>query len=135
MEEKVSKEVAQKEVNNWLDLMDITKENRQTPDVVIFVDSLIESVQKGHLVFNDDETVTQILKQPLADGKTKEIKYDFRFEIGEFNKATKGISSMDSVDWSIARLALSSVDKLPKAFFEKLKRTDFNVAKAMTIFF
>lgn len=135
MEEKVNKEVATKEVNAWLDIMDISKENRETDEVKTFINSLISSVQKGLLFFNDDETVTQKLIHPLNDGQRKEISYDFRYEVGKYNKATKGISSLDSIDWSIARLSLSSVEDLPKAVFEKMKRADFNVAKALTIFF
>lgn len=131
----VSKEQATKEVNEWLDRMDIPVDNREKEAVKEFINAIIEFVEKGFLVFNSDETITQILRHPLAGGETKEIVYDFRYEIGEYNKATKGVSAVDAVDYAVARLSLISAAKYPKDVFLKMKRADYNVASKLTVFF
>lgn len=135
MAEVVGKEQATAEVNTWLDAMDIAPENRSKEFVKAAIDVLISAVMSGHLTFGEDGTATQKLKFPLGNGNTSQIEYDFRYEIGEYNKLTKGVSLSDEVDWSIARLVLVSKDKLPKALFEKMKRADFFIASKLTVFF
>lgn len=134
--EAVSKDVAYVEVNAWLDRMDVPQDVRDKDGVIQPIAALVKSLSEGNLIFNADETVTQVLKFPLADGATKEIVYDFRYEIGQYNKATKGISPTDEVDWSIARLTLVAANKQhTKGVFEKMKGPDFKIARNLTVFF
>lgn len=135
MEDKVSKEVATKEIDALLDSLDVPKETREFGTVKPYVDSLINSVMKGRLIINDNETVTQKLIHPLADGATTEIEYDFRFEIGAYNSKTKGTTSDKEIEWIVARLSLLSIKELPTTVFMKMKRADYHVAKALTVFF
>src|SRR6478735_5615039 len=100
----VSKEVAEKEVNAFLDSMDIPVENRTKDAVKPMIDIIVGAVMSGHLVFNTDGTLTQKLKEKLGAGDITEIVYDFRFEIGELGKAMKGVSMVDEVEFTVARL-------------------------------
>lgn len=135
MADLIAKDVAQKEVTEWLDRMDIPAENRERENVRIYIECIVDAIMKGFLIFNPDETVTQKLKSPLGEGATKELHYDFRYEIGEYKKAMKGISIDDEVGWATAKLSLVSADKLPASAFLKLKRSDYGIASKLTIFF
>lgn len=132
--EVIGKEIAEKEITAWLDVMDIPIEKRSDPDIKDCIDLLIKNICEGNLIFKDSECITQKLKYPLGDA-TKEIEYDFRYEIGEYRKATNGISVNDAVDYVTSRLSLISVKKYPKSVFEKMKRADYNVASKLTVFF
>lgn len=129
----VGKDVAEKEVNEWLDHMDIPENARKVGAVKIFVDSIVESVSKGFLVINDDKTITQKLKTPLAEGATKEIIYDFRYTIGEYYERMKEVNETNETELAIAKL--SFIAKKPKEFIGRLEGKDFKVARALVIFF
>jgi len=132
----VSKEVAKSEIDKFLDLMNIPTENRDKDTVKVYINILTKAICDGHLVFNEDETITQILKFPLGDGATKEINYDFRYEIGEYQSKTKGTNAFDDeVEYACARLSLISKPSLPVSVFKKLKREDYLIASKLTVFF
>lgn len=137
METVVSKEQAQKEVNDWLDRMEIPATKRDSDEVSFFIESIINSVMGGWLIFNEDGTVTQKLKYPLADGATKELRHSFRYQIGEYNKAMKGLHPSEEVDWCMAKLLVINANspKMPRAALDKLDGADFKVSKALTVFF
>jgi hypothetical protein len=132
----VAKEVATEEVNGWLDFMDVPKANRTKESVKEFIDIIIGAVEDGILVFNPDQTITQKLKEPMGDGNTKEIVYDFRYEIGDYQKKTKGTDAFaDEVEYTTSRLSLVSKAKYPVDVFKKLKRSDYFIASKLTVFF
>lgn len=132
----VAKEVAIDEVNKFLDRQEFNEEARKEDSAKIQIGILVKSVEDGYVTFNDDETVTQKLQYPLADGDTTELKYDYRFEIGQYRTKTKGTDPYgDPVGYTVARLSLISAKKLPTAVFEKLKAQDYNRARALSVFF
>lgn len=137
MEPVVSKDQATKEVSAWMDRMDVPVANRDRDVVKELIDGLVADTMNGWLMFNDDGTITQKLKFPLADGATKELQHSFRYQIGEFNKATKGISAIDEVDYCMSRLVVINANspKLPRAAFDKMDGADYKVCKKITVFF
>lgn len=136
MAQVISKEQATKEVNQWLDLMNIPKAKRESEGPKDYINILIEAVMEGTLIFNEDETITHKLKHPLADGNTKELKYDFRWEAGDYQAKTKGTDVFaDEIGWQVARLSLASAEKHPTSVFLKLKRQDYFIASKLTVFF
>lgn len=132
MAEVVGITVATAEVDKWLEYMDVLPEQKAKDGVQEAVNRLIAAVQSGMLVFNPDETVTQKLKYPLGEsGATSEMVYDFRFTVGDYAKKTKGV--FESLDLALVKLEL--IGKHPKMVFEKMKRSDFQLASALTVFF
>lgn len=131
-EELIDKNVAEADVNQWLESMDISPEMRKSDGAKDAVDRLVLAVQKGNLVFNGDETCTQKLKTPLGEkGVTDEIKYDFRFSVKDYMKVTKGV--FDNTEMAVSKLSL--VGNQPKGVFENMKRSDFVTASALVVFF
>lgn len=132
----ISKEIALIEVTKWMDVMGIPEINREKEHTQSLVAILVKAVCDDILIFNENETLTQILKTPLGDGATKEIVYDFRYEIGDYQTKTKGTNVFDDeVEFRVARLSLISAAKYPTALFKKLKREDYLIASALTVFF
>jgi hypothetical protein len=131
--EVVSKEVATKEINSWLDALDYPTKARTDEEVKSWIETICESIQRGDLVFEDEHTIVQKLKHPLADGATREIKYDFRFEVGDYQTKMKNKSPNDAIEWNTAKLSLIS-SQVP-AVFLKFKKYDYSVASKLALFF
>ena len=133
----VSKEQAHSEINKWLESMNIPESVKDKDGISTYIDRLVKAVFDGVLIFNDDETITQKLKHKLGDGDTMEINYNFRYEIGEYQTKTKGTNVFDDeVGFRLARLSLISTNKqFTAAVFAKMKREDYAIASALTVFF
>lgn len=133
MSELIAKEVAIKEVNDWLDAMDYPKKAREHEDIKSYIEIISESVQCGDITFESEYVAVQKLRHPLANGGTTEIKYDFRFEVGAYHEKMKGKSPSDPVDFNIAKLSLVS-GQVPGVFL-KLMKYDYSVASKLALFF
>ncbi len=133
----VGKEQAAAEVSKWLDMMNIPEATRGKEQIQVYVSVLEKAVCEGVLIFQEDESITQRLKHNLGDGDTKEINYNFRYDIGEYQAKTKGTNVFeDEVEFRVARLSLISTNKsFVPAVFKKMKREDYFVAAALTVFF
>lgn len=128
----VEENVAKSEVDAWLESMDVNEEVKSSEAAKDAIGRIMKACQEGRLVFNGDEQVIQKLKTPLGDkGVTSEIKYDFRFTVGDYAKATKGV--FDNTELAIAKLAL--IGNQHKGVFENMKRSDFVTASALVVFF
>lgn len=131
--EVIAKDAATAEVNAWLDALDYPTSARSDEQVKEWISSVIESVQRGDISFESEDVVIQKLRHPLADGATKEIRYDFRFEVGDYQAKMKGKSTNDAIEWNVAKLSLISGHVA--AVFLKLRKYDYSVASKLAIFF
>lgn len=129
----IAKEVATKDVHAWLDSMDVLPEAREKDVVKIFIDQLIDSVSKGYLVINEDKSITQKLRVPLGDGATKEIKYDFRYTVGEYHDKLKVVPELDEIATALAKLSL--ISKQSVEVIRRFDKKDYTVARSLVIFF
>jgi hypothetical protein len=127
----VSIETATADVNKWLDHVGVRKTERAAHD--FFINHMIESVTLGHLIINDDNTITQKLIVPLGDGETSQIIYHPRFEMAAYHTNIKNIPIDDGVGRIFGTLA--TLSKLPVAVFHKMNRADYNVIDKITVFF
>lgn len=131
--EVVSREVAENEVNAWLDYIHVRKSQRESEFAKVYINHIVESVMEGSLIFNEDKTITQKLLTPLGEGATKEIVYNSRFEVGKMIDIMAGVKSSDEASKVIAILSLLSGK--PIAVFKKLERSDYVIAEKITLFF
>lgn len=94
---KVSEEVAQEEINRWLDYRRISARKREESDGLI--KGLVDNVMDGVLVINEDNSITHNLLFPIESeaGKASVTSINYKPRLYEFeiSKATKGLKSGD----------------------------------------
>jgi len=124
---KVTQEVAEKDVQKWLDArMTSEKKRKDMHDSIIELES---AVMEGNLIVNDNGSLTQKLIVPFGEEETTStINYKLRITAGDIQKRMVGnkvkagdidgrlivhvcaatglsfeqVSKMDSVDYSLA---------------------------------
>lgn len=135
---KVGREIAEMEVNAWLDSKGINEKQRGEEGNGESVEKLIEAVQDGTLSI-DQETfeITHSLRIPIEndEGETtiSSLVYKPRLKVFELQKALKGTKGSD-VD---ARLIayISAFSGKPKGVIGGLDLIDYNIAQGIAIFF
>lgn len=134
MEPVVNIEAAEKEVNAWLDSLEVSAETRENEMIAATIRAIVTLVSKGLWIFNDDETVTVKLTSPLGEnGITAEIKYNGRYSIGDWHAKIKNIPAGDYTGMVLAKLSLLS--KLPVKLFEKFDNKDYKNHANVAVFF
>ncbi|MBX9450024.1 MAG: phage tail assembly protein [Taibaiella sp.] len=135
MENVVSLEVAQQEVNKWLDSKKIKEKARETHSESI--ESLVSSVADSTLILNDDNSFCHKLNfQVLSESGEpilSELVYKNRLTVGEVNMANKGVAHND-VDGRILTY-MSVLTNTPKGKLMKLDTQDYAVARSIVVFF
>jgi len=96
MEAKVSKEVANKEVEKWLDYKKVDEVKRT--DSVDSIEALAKAIESGNLSFDSKEHVfKQKLKWPIGEGEAiKELIYKARLTMNDVHLRTKNVKSGDA---------------------------------------
>lgn len=124
---KVAEEVAEKEIERWLDAR-LTSDKKKN-DMADSIRELVSAVVEGNLIVNENGTLTQKLIIPFGEESVvKEVNYKLRISAGDiqkrmtFNKIKQGdidgrlmvhvcaatnlsfeqVGKMDSADYTIA---------------------------------
>lgn len=132
-EPKVAREVAEQEVQKWLDskkVFDSTIEENQDS-----IKILTEAIMQGTLTLNDDFSFTHKLLFPLGDGETMvgELKYKHRINEKETQKYLKGVSAKDGDGRLNATIA--ALCNTARGIIEGLDTMDKKISNAIAIFF
>lgn len=128
-EQKVSLDVAQEEVSEWLDHLRITPQLRQTHKDML--DTLIEAVSLGYVEVNEDKTLKQNLQFP--DGDLTELVWKSRLNDYMLEPYLKGVKTSDGDARILAyKAALTGVLKVR---IQKLDSTDQRIANSIVVFF
>lgn len=133
MEDLISREAAEAEVNKWLDFIDVSEERREDKDIAPVITDVIRCVMKGHWIIETDGRVTQKLIEPLAGGNTAEIVYDHRYTVGDWKTKLRTVDPKNALEVTMAKLSMLS--GLPVKLFEKLGRKDWANATYVAVFF
>lgn len=133
MESVVSKEVAIKELDSWLDFHEINEDQKKDCEVNVSV--MLAGIQSGRVVINTDNTVTQKLKHPF--GKEKKIELltytNGGLPIGEISNCKEAISKDNDNRNSIAHISVATATAVD--IINKMSSKDLNTAAAIIIFF
>ena len=133
--EKVTRKVAELEVNKWLDhkkVKDKKRENLQDQ-----IDIMVDSIIDGSLVLDQDFKFTHQLSFPIenSNGETtvKSLTYKPRLSVKEINSRMKGIKANDP-DARVVGYIAALTDQ-PRAVLTDLDTEDNAVAQAFATFF
>lgn len=132
MERKLAPEVAQAEVEKWLDWMKIMPGQREKHQDEI--DILIEAVSYGNLELSEDMTWTQHLLFPFGEEiEIKNITYKKRINDKLMEPYLKGVKATDGDGRILAYKACMT--GLEKALVKVVDPQDGRVLNALTAFF
>lgn len=129
----VSRETAELEVNKWLDFKGVTERKREKQkDNIEF---LIDSVESGLLILNEDHSFTQVLIVPFENEiPIKEIKFRARCPVSVFQKQLQGIKASND-PLGVVMAYISGLTGQPKGIIQALDSDDYGVASAIAVFF
>lgn len=129
----ITREVAEAEVNKWLDFKGVTERKREKQKDNI--ESLIDSVESGQLILNDDHSFTQVLSVPMnGEIPVREIKFKPRVPVSVFQIQLQGIKAGND-PLGVVIAYISGLTGLPKGVVRALDSDDYAVASAIAVFF
>lgn len=136
MAEVINREIAQAEVEKWLDYKKKSAKKRE--DNKELIESIIDSVCEGLVVINEDFTIIQNLIFPIQDKDGKivlnKLEYKNRMKIETVQLHCQGIKANDldlRVNAYIAAITSNSKD-----IIKKMDCDDYNIASQIaTVFF
>lgn len=132
LEQVVSKDVAQADINKWLDSKKIGSLKREAQENQINV--LIEAICDGYLKVEEDCTLVHTLKFPPTEGKTiKELRYKSRLTLKEVNAQLQGVKATD-VDGRIMAYAAALTGEV-KGIIARFDTEDAGIVQAIVLFF
>ena len=131
--EKITYEIAQKEIETWMDARRVSQSKRKNNESG--VETLIEAVMYGQIVINEDTNqITQNLAYPLGeDESVKTLVYKSRITQKEVQDRVSSLKSQDSL--SIISAYISALTLQPIAVLGKLDSTDYSLCQAIAVFF
>ena len=133
--EKVTRKVAESEVNKWLDhkkVKDKKRENLQDQ-----IDVMVDAIIDGSLVLDQDFKFTHTLSFPIknANGEitVKSLTYKPRLSVKEINSRMKGVKANDA-DARVVGYIAALTDQ-PAAVLTSLDTEDNSLSQAFATFF
>jgi len=127
--ETMTKELAIEEIKKWLDFKRILPKEREEKQPQ--TDILVDAMQSGSLILNEDHSLTQILRFELET--VKELTYKARLTVGEINAKLRGIDSSKAHDLLVAYVSVATGS--PMGIIKQLDSNDYKVAQAINMFF
>jgi len=132
---KVSREVAETEIEKWLDYKCIKPRTRENLELAI--DMLIDGIEDGDLILEKNNNLILKLMLPIQNSegeKTVEnLTFTPRINVGEVHKKLKNVDNDDAEGRLIAYV--SQLTGQPTAVIEKFDTVDFKLAQAIATFF
>jgi len=132
---KVSREVAETEINKWLDFKCI-KPRRRT-DLKAAIDMLVDAVEDGDLILEKNNNLIHKLMMGIQNEEGEKtvgsLTYTPRVNVGLVHKKLKNVQHDDAEGRLIAYV--SQLTGQPTAVIEAIDTTDFGIAQAIATFF
>lgn len=129
---KVSKDVAEKEITDWLDYKKVSESRRevQKPNI----ETLINAVCDGILSIKDDKTFVHELLHPFGDNETiAKIEYKPRVNMATISKHIEGVKQGD-VDGRLCAIIAALTNKT-KGVIKLMDTEDYSIAQSISVFF
>lgn len=130
---KVDFETANKEFKRWAEAKRIPNKALQKHEED--AESIIEAIQYGYLMLDDDLNFVHKLAFPLkGDTEVTELKYKFRVSKGELSASTRGLRA-DNLIGDMATCYISCLTDQPRGIIRALDSTDSGLAEHIAAFF
>lgn len=127
----VAKEVAEKDVNKWLDYKKVDPGKRE--EFSDNIDNLVNAISAGHLVYKNNELV-QTLKFPVGkDDAVKVLKYKARIKMSEIEARSQNIKG--SSHHGILRAYICALTETHSDIIKELDTEDNRIAQSIATFF
>lgn len=133
MKELVTKEVAVKEVESWLDYRRVKASQRETYKAQI--GTLVEGVQFGDITIDAEKhTITQAMQFPEATKSLfTSLTYQPRISIGDLQKHTTNVKATDFEGKVVAYMAALTGQGM--SGISKMDSEDYKIGQAIALFF
>jgi len=129
---KVALEVAQAEVDKWLDHKKINE--RKRADKKDSIEALVNAVSDGDLVLNEKMELVQALKFPFEnEQKVLALVYKPRINVKEIHSKLTGVKT-DNLGGMITAY-IAALTGQPAALIGALDTEDYAIGQAVAIFF
>lgn len=130
---KISREIAEAEINSWLDYKKINEKKRN--NYKDNIESLIDAVSEGVLSVNPEtKELIHVLSFPIGEEmKVNKLEYKPRLTVGAVQSHLNGVKATDADGRIIAYVA--ALTSQPKELIKKMDTEDNSVAQSIAIFF
>lgn len=132
---KIAKEVAIQEVNEWLDFKKIKDNKREESKQQI--EELVTSIESGILVIDENKNIIQTLEFPITNNVNEitvsKISYKPRLNVRELNDKLKAVKGTD-VDARIMAYATALTGEVG-SIIGKLDTEDYRLTSSIVMFF
>ena len=131
----VSKEIADQEVEKWLDFKKIDQDDIK--DIDDQKTPLSLAIQKGYLSLDSDMVFHHKLKFPIEDVDGNivldKISYKPRLKMWEIESKTKGVDMKNT--FALIRAYMCALTDLNSGMLKKLDSSDNKIAQGIALFF
>lgn len=130
---KITKEQAAKEVNKWLDYKKISDRKKEKHNE--HIENLIDSVCDGYLVFNEDQSIKQILKFPIEGEQISitEITFKPRLKVSSIAMHMNGVKAGD-INGTVCAY-ICALTSTAKGIIQSFDTEDYEISSSIGIFF
>ena len=127
----ISRIQAEEEVNSWLDFKRVRLSKREENEQ--HVSGMIECVEEGIFIINDDQSITFKVLFPDCLGDTEELIFKPRITDDEISRHLKKMDRKDANIYILARkAALTGVNT---SILKKMDTEDSSISDHITAFF
>lgn len=127
----LSRDVAIKEVDKWLEFKRFSDDRRKEKQG--YIDEMIQLFESGSLVLQEDHSIT--MKLLFDVGSLKELKFKPRLTVSDLNQLKNPNKGQGNTGLLTSYITALQVDAVNQAFIEKLDMEDFNNAGVIALFF
>lgn len=134
--EKVSFDVAEREVSAWLDSKGVSSRKRELHEDSI--DTLVDAVVDAKLTLDSSSMeFTQILDNPLqgdeGENTVTQLKFKSRIKVATVQTQLQSVKKPDAL--STINCYVAALTGKPKAVIQQLDTSDHRIAASIAVFF
>jgi hypothetical protein len=137
MENVISEEIANKEIQKWLDFKNVSPRKRNTKETKAQIETLVDAICDGDLVLDEDFNLVQALRNPVLDkdGKPalKEMVFKPRLLLEDVESKLMNVKSDNTIGMLAAYT--SALTGVNSAMTKKIDTDDNKTAQAIVMFF
>ena len=127
----IPRDKAVEELEKWFEAKKISGNKRKTNEDI--EEELVDAIEDGYLVLNDDHTWTQKLKFPIDNANVSELRHAFRINIGVLNAKLRGVK-IDDIAKRVQSYVCVLTDQ-PNAVVGSLDTVDYSIASSIATYF
>lgn len=127
----IPRDKAVEELEKWLEAKKISGNKRRSNEDM--EEELVDAIEDGYLILNDDNTWTQKLKFPIDNANVSELKHAFRINIGVLNTKLRG-TKIDDIAKRV-QIYVSVLTDQPNAIIGSLDTVDYSIASTIATYF